>query len=928
MSEFTYPGVYTKEVSSGPGPITGVSTSNLGLIGFTKRGEVDNPILSTSYADFASTFGSFTEDGLTPTMAFAFFQNGGQTLYTVRVAASDAADGSWNYENSVAAASPDNLGNTVEASGVYALQITDPPVTATTVEITFNSAGTPNTFTDAAGDGVLTKTSGAGAGGSGSIDYTTGEINITLVDPTDYTGGADIIGAVYDYTIFQFRMKWPGADGNYFRVQIAPGSSDYLTDSTASYSRFNVFVQEDTDAGLTGTPSWATVEQFTDVVFGTATSANYVVTVMNADLNGSNYIEVVEYSNEMNPPALAGTSVVAEDFSATMEHSDSSTVTVPDSYTGLWKGWSYDLANGCFPTTFNASFTFSDGALYDSGTDSVSVAAAFLTDSTSSWVVSSLVGMFLHNTTDESHTIITANTATTITGVLAGGTLNTWASGDAYQIRPSLQIGTGATPAAAIAPIVSPGNATTPAAITASSVRITIIDSVNGEQVITDNGTGGLMHPDGAGPAVQIGTISYVTGQIADLVGPTSDVLNLAAVTGAPTFVAGSAIYFSCDYATAISVTDDGDTNLALNTTQATGYPQKFVLDSNGTNSVVYATGVFTLTWGVTGYPTGAPGGATAQTCTYYTNPATAINGQMTGGLDGTATSSSDIVGASLAADQRGLWAFGKVDALMQLVASDFQTDTTVSDSLITYAELNKDKFVLLTVPSGLTVQEAVNWKKFQLQRYTSYAAIYYPHIKITDPVNNVAADVPCGGHVAGVYARTDNNKNVSKAPAGTEDGVLAWSIGLELDLTATQVGVAYQEKINCLVQWPHTGRCVWGARSLDIAGGEWPYIQMRRLFMFVEKSVFNATHSHVFKNNGPTLWSAIRTQLSNFLLGLHQSGYMAGTSPSESFFVICDRTNNPQNTVDQGLVYCDIGIAPNKPAEFIVFSFAQLSVS
>lgn len=924
MAEYTYPGVYIQEVSGTPGPITGVSTSNLGLIGFTDKGPVDEPILVTSYPEFSTKFGSFTADGLTPTMAFAFFQNGGQRLYVVRVASSDAEDGLWNYEYSVPAASPDNLGNTVEASGIYALQLSNPPPTPTTVEITFNDVAVDNVFTDPVGDGVLTATGGAGAGGSGSINYVTGEISITLTNPADYSGGADIIGGIYDYSIFQFRMKWPGDSGNYYRVQITPGSSDYLVQAEARYTRFTVLVQEDIDAGVTGIPSWTTVEQFIDVVFDDPTDSNYVATIMNADQDGSNFIEVVEYGNEMNPPALAGTSVVAENFAATMEHSDSSSAAVPDSYNGTWKGWSYDLANGCFPTTFVGSFTFSDGALYDSGTDDTSAAAAFLTDTTASWETNALVGMLLFNTTDESHTVITANTATTITGVLVGGTANTWTSADVYEIRPSLQIGTGPTAAAAIAPIVSPGNATTPAAITPSSVRITILDTVNGEQVVVDDGVGALMHPDGAGPAIQIGTIDYVTGQIADLAGPTNDVLNLAGITGAPNFVAASAIYFTCGYASAVAVEDDGDGNLSLSATQATGYPQKFILDPNGTNELSYVTGVFTLTWGIDGSPAGAPGGATAQVATYYTNPSTQVTGQMTGGSDGLAITSNDVVGASLATDQRGLWAFGKVDALMQLVASDFQTDTTVADSLITYAELVKDKFIILTVPAGLTPQEAVNWKKFQLQQYTSYAALYYPHIKITDPVTQVATDVPCGGHVAGVYARTDISKNVGKAPAGTADGKINWAVGLELDLTPTQVGVVYPEKINALVQWPHTGRCVWGARSLDIAGGEWPYIQMRRLFMFAEKSVFNATHAHVFKNNGPSLWSSIRTQVTNFLLGLYQAGYFAGESADEAFFVICDRTNNPQNTVDQGLVFCDVGIAPNKPAEYLVFRFQQ----
>jgi len=655
MAEYTYAGVYIKEVPGGPGPITGVSTSNLGLIGFTKKGPVDDPILVTSYPEFATNFGSFTEKGLTPTEAFAFFQNGGERLYVVRVAASDAVDGLWNYAYSIPGGSPDDLGNTVEPSGMYTLQLSNPPAIPTTVQITFNNGATDNIFTDAAGDGVLAATGGGGAGGSGFIDYNTGEVTITLTNPADYAGGADDIEAVYDYSIFQFRMKWPGDAGNYYRVSIVPGSSDYLVEAEARWTRFTVLVEEDTDAGVTGIPSWITIEQFTDLVFNDPTHRNYVATVMNADFGGSDFIEVVEYGNQMNPPELAGTAVTAEDFSATMIHSDGSSPVTPGAYDGLWKGWSYEFANAPFPTTVQASFSFQDGGTYATGADDTSAGAAFMTDSTASFVEDALIGMLIYNTTDGSHAVITDNTATTVVGTLVGGVANTWTAADTYEIRSALQIGIGPTPAAAIAPIVSPGNATTPAKITASSVEITIVDSVNGEQIVVDDGLGKLMHPDGAGPAIQIGTIDYTTGQIADLAGPTNNVLNLAGITGAPTFVAGSAIYLRCDYDEPVVVEDDGDGNLSISATQATGYPQKFILDSNGTNEVDYDTGVFTLTWGINGYPASGPGGATAQTADYYTNPADSVEGQMTRGDDGSSITSSDVVGAALAADQRGL---------------------------------------------------------------------------------------------------------------------------------------------------------------------------------------------------------------------------------------------------------------------------------
>lgn len=1046
MPEYTYPGVYTQEISKGPGPIAGVTSSNLGLLGFTEKGEVDKPILVTSYSEFVSKFGTFTSKGLTPTMAYAFFQNGGQRLYVVRATAADAEDAYWNFTYDIPTTSPDDLGNTVEASGIYNLQMDHPPVKAGTVVLTFNSATKDNVFTDAAGDGVLTKTSGSGSGGTGFIDYDTGEVTITLTDPADYAGGTDRLEAVYTYTVFQFRMKWPGDAGNYYRIVIAPGSDDYLVSGQAEYTHFTVSVEEDVDAGVTGVADWTVIEQFVDVVFDDTSSSSYVATVMNADFTGSDIFEVVEYGNEMNPAALAGSSITAEDFSATMEHSDgSSVVTPPDYYNGKWKGWKYALANGCFPKTFDVSFTFGEGGpvmatvTAAAGTavvvgpdkfDTTLLPLAMDPDSPSVDIECDLT------TAGKTHIIDTGvagpgNLIEVSTGVVVGSidhttgvisnpagtvlnTLDVSGTGLADTFKASskvrwvngTQIGTGG--GAATASVTSFGDATTPAAITPSSVRIsartgdvatntgititlavagttvTLTDTSNpfgstkvGDIIVVQNATSAVNDGSfvvtsisaapasvdftnaagvaqssgdvatswntlgqlfdisdtgstGAGNLVDgssnaVGTIDYVTGQISDPAGTALNTLDLTAAS--TTFASGFAINMDADYAEPVSIVDDGDGNLSLDTTQATGYPQKFTLDANGTNEVTYDTGVFELTWSLAGNPSGGPVMASAQTADYYTDPADSVTGQAASGSDGSAMTSNDIIGSSLTADQRGLWAFGQVDALMQLVASDFQTDTTVADALITYAELVKDKFVILTVPAGLEPQEAVNWKKYQLNKYTSYAAIYYPHIKITDPVTEIPTDVPCGGHVAGVYARTDNNVNVGKAPAGVGDGSLAWSLGLERDLTNAHVGICSEAKINCLVSWEYTGLVVWGADLMDSAGSEWQYIQTRRLFQYVEKSVFQATHGHVFKNNGPGLWSAIRNQVTSFLTGLFDAGYFAGTSPSEAFFVVCDRSNNPQNTVDQGFVFCDVGLASNKPGKFIVFRYQQKSL-
>ena len=305
MAEYTYPGVYIEEIPGGPGPISGVSTSNLGLIGFTTKGEVDKPILCTSFPEFVDKFGTFTEDGLSPTMAYAFFANGGQRLYFVRVTADDAVAAWADYTFEIEAGDEESLGSTVEPSGIYDLQLDHPPIVPGTVLITFNNGATDNIFEDSAGDGVLVATGGGGSGGSGSIDYTTGEVNITLTDPTDYSGGVDLITALYTYRIFRFQMKWPGAAGDFYRVTMQPGSSDFLDDATAAYSRFTVLVESDVNMDATN-PNWTVLETFADLVLDDPNSNNFITTVINNDLTGSDIIQVVDYGNEMNPSELQG----------------------------------------------------------------------------------------------------------------------------------------------------------------------------------------------------------------------------------------------------------------------------------------------------------------------------------------------------------------------------------------------------------------------------------------------------------------------------------------------------------------------------------------------------------------------------------------------------------------------------------------------
>lgn len=283
----------------------------------------------------------------------------------------------------------------------------------------------------------------------------------------------------------------------------------------------------------------------------------------------------------------------------------------------------------------------------------------------------------------------------------------------------------------------------------------------------------------------------------------------------------------------------------------------------------------------------------------------------------------------------RGIYALDQMDELMQVVVPDFAGDTTVSADLLDYADgrartnpAGADRFVLLTVPRGSTAERAVDWLQNQFGRSSKYAALYWPWVRIRDPLaNNRLLTMPPLGHVAGVIARTDATRNVGKSPAGTVDGQLRYIAELELAPTSGMRDYVCPRKINPLREDSQVGRVVWGARTLSPTS-EWRYISAVRLFMFVEKSIYNGTHWTVFENNGPDLWGRIKLQLEAFLGGLFEQGYFAGATRSEAYEIVVDRSNNPPETIEAGEVVIDVSLAPNKPAEFVRFRFQQRSLA
>jgi phage tail sheath protein FI len=201
------------------------------------------------------------------------------------------------------------------------------------------------------------------------------------------------------------------------------------------------------------------------------------------------------------------------------------------------------------------------------------------------------------------------------------------------------------------------------------------------------------------------------------------------------------------------------------------------------------------------------------------------------------------------------------------------------------------------------------------------FTTLYFPWITVLDPIDDVLVNVPPSGHMAGIWARTDADRGVHKAPANeTVNGAL----NLTYRLTRQEQGVLNDVGVNCLRLFARSGILVWGARTRAAAASEWRYLNVRRLFNMIEESIVEGTTWIVFEPNDRTLWKHVRRDIGAFLTRVWRDGALFGATPDEAFFVKCDEETNPPDVIDAGQVVAVVGIAPVKPAEFVVFQVMQ----
>jgi hypothetical protein len=277
-----------------------------------------------------------------------------------------------------------------------------------------------------------------------------------------------------------------------------------------------------------------------------------------------------------------------------------------------------------------------------------------------------------------------------------------------------------------------------------------------------------------------------------------------------------------------------------------------------------------------------------------------------------------------------GLAALAEIDDIAIVAApaaggyADPEMVAQAADRLIAHAERSRYRIAVVDGAQGSSLNEI---RDFRGRFDSKYAALYHPWIEILDPLAPPVAGVaprrlllPPSGFVTGIYARNDIERGVHKAPANE---VVRGLTRFEININTPRQEVLNPEGINCLRFFDGRGNRVWGARTMS-SDPEWKYVNVRRLFIYVEHSLDKATQWAVFEPNNERLWKNIRQTVEDFLFVLWRDGALIGEKPEQAYFVRCDRTTMTQNDLDNGRMICLVGIAPSRPAEFVIFRVGQ----
>ena len=277
--------------------------------------------------------------------------------------------------------------------------------------------------------------------------------------------------------------------------------------------------------------------------------------------------------------------------------------------------------------------------------------------------------------------------------------------------------------------------------------------------------------------------------------------------------------------------------------------------------------------------------------------------------------------------EKNGLLAFEAVEDISIVAAPgysatpDEEAAFAIQLALLAHCDKMRYRVAVLDTPPDRLVTGALDYRN---RGSSLRAAMYYPWVVVADPLDGKRLKLPPSGFVAGIYARNDIEHTVAKAPANE---VVRLALDFEVRLNKAQQEVLNPEGVNCFRFFPGRGNLVWGARTIS-DDPEWKYISVRRYFCYLEHSIDRGTQWVVFENNAPALWANVRRTVEDFLYNEWKMGNLMGEKPEQAYFVRCDLSTMTQNDLDNGRLICLIGVAPVRPAEFVIFRIGQWTAS
>lgn len=901
--EINSAGVYGFEREPARAP-EGISPAKGALVGWTDEGPSNTPIEVRSVEDFTRIFGPVSTLGLVPLSVQMFFANGGERLYIVRV---------------------------VGAGAIAAFVDIDPLPGPTKWTFTMRGEGEW-------GNSTIVRI----RGNRNFLDRTPGAVawekfDILILRPSDFD--PNILNAEETFEAVQFTD---------------PNAGDYVTNVLEDIRRPSQLVTLLEGAG--GVPAGLLGSQVTDEVFVAGGSVNGIDTNFTGTLASAPLLDMTlrivaadaTIDDEAQTPTPTPDSIVT-DFALTLP-----TIPVLDGSVSLFSGGQAIANEGIAPSTgvidgANTSYTFAAGVVANKVHREGTVFRLKYAP------VGSLSGPnLLHTdgggglTHDLGTTPITlglpAHPGTVAISIdIGGGPVVQMDDGAGnFPVTPELPAGgtinydtgalTGVTAALLAASAINESHNTssiiTKAAGTdnleqgvalagAVGVGTNTIDLVDS---VTTPASSGLIDVE-TSAAPDTGTsffIDYVPLQIVsyDVAGTGSGdtgagtntidhITGVAAVSFAGAPLTGLTI--DADYQSGQVATDDGLGRLVGD------------VDPAGNNTIDYDTGAVDVT-----FDSAPPAGT--DILANYENLASLVDYPMAGGVNGAAVSRADISAAALESSKEGIYALDLVEEPLNLSLPDFEGSEFVQFDLVQFARARADsRYLVMCFANGTTRNEAIQYVLVTQAWDEKIGSMYYPNTYFINPLTDRPELMPCSPAVLGIYAKTANNKNVGKAPAGVEDGALdgVGVVGPEFNLDLADRDALYQSRINPLTNQDATGYAVFGARSLS-RDPRWRYTNWRLLHNFLMYATSLQLQWAVFENNGPPLWVRIETALRGYYGSLFRLGFFAGETEADAFFVKCNATNNNATTVAQGRAIVDIGFNPNTPAEFIIFTLQQ----